>query len=124
MVKNKMADEIAALREKTWTPEDARRVLAACAATGGTQAEFAREHRLRQERLSFWRSRLRNIEETAAAANGAMVRFVPAVVKEAAVAGGGATTVIRVSAGVAVEIADASPEWVAGLVRCLCEAAS
>lgn len=124
MTKRKIADEIAALREMTWTPEEAGLVLAACAASGKTQTAFAREHGLRQERLSFWRSRLRRGEGSATASTE-MVRFVPAVVKQEILARTiAAQAVVRMPCGVTVEIAEASPCWVASLVRSLCEAKS
>jgi transposase-like protein len=124
MTKSKIADEIAALAEERWTPDDARRVLAACAAAGQTQAAFAREHGLRQQRLSWWQSQLREREVHAAEASGSMVRFVPAVVRPAARARVDAGAVVRIPGVVMVEISEASPQWVAALVRELSEAAS
>jgi transposase-like protein len=50
--------EMAALREQRWTTQEARRVLAAVRDSGLSLAAFAREHDLRQQRLSWWRKRL------------------------------------------------------------------
>lgn len=124
MTKSKKAEEIAALREKAWTPEDARRVLEVCAATGQTQAAFAREHGLRQERLSYWRSRLGRCEASPGGASGALVRFVPAVVKAASVSGACPAALVRLPRGVTVELEEVPPQWVAALFRELCEAGS
>lgn len=124
MTRSKIDDEIAALAEERWTPDDARRVLAACAAAGQTQTAFAREHGLRQQRLSWWRSQLREREVHAAEASTSMVRFVPAIVRRAAHGRVDAGAVVRIPGGVMVEISEASPQWVATLVRELCEATS
>ncbi len=124
MNKRKMAAEIAALREKVWTPEDARWVLEACAATGQTQAAFAREHGLRQERLSFWRSRLGRCGASPGEASTALVHFVPAMVKPVGVTRTCQAAVIRLPRGVTVEMSEVSAHWVSSLVRDLCEAES
>ena len=97
-------------------------MLAACAAAGQTQAAFAREHGLRQQRLSWWRSQLQAREVDAAEAG--QVRFVPAVVRPAARTRVDAGAVVRLAGGVMVEISEASPQWVAALVRELSEEAS
>lgn len=124
MTKSNVAEEMARLREQRWTPKDARRVLAACDGSGLSVAAFAREHRLNGQRLSWWRKRLGEWDGSAlVAASTPPVRFVPAMVQGSRVATGGMIA-IRLPDGVMVEIADASPQWVALLVRGLCEAAS
>ena len=124
MTKSKVAEEMARLRERRWTTRDARRVLAACDGSGLSVAAFAREHGLKDQRLSWWRKRLGEWDGSALAAAGSPpVRFVPAIVQGSRVATG-STIAIRLPDGVMVEIGDASPQWVASLVRGLCEAAS
>jgi transposase-like protein len=124
MTKKNVAEEMARLREQRWTTKDARRALAACDDSGLSVAAFAREHGVKQQRLSWWRKRLGEWDRLGPAAGGTSpVQFVPAVVQVSRVAAGG-TIAIRVLDGVTVEIADVSPQWVAALVRGLCEAAS
>ena len=120
MSKSKVTEEMARLREQRWTTEDARRVLSACDGSGRSGAAFAREHGLRAQRLSWWRKRLGEWEGPAVAAGA---RFVPAIVQGSGVAIGG-TIAIRLPDGVMVEIAEASPQWVAILLRGLCGASS
>ena len=123
MTKSNVAEEMSRLREQRWTTKDARRVLAACDGSGLSVAAFAREHGLKGQRLSWWRKRLGEWDGSLAAAGAPPVRFARAIVHESRVVNGG-TIVIRLADGVAVEIADASPQWVASLVKQLCEAAS
>jgi len=112
-MKNKVAEEIAALREQRWTATEARRVLAAWEASGITLTEFSREHEVQDQRLMRWRRRLREESTTVP------IQFVPAVVLPSE---GQAT--MRLPDGVMVELARPTPEWMAALVRGLCEAAS
>ncbi len=48
-----------------WHESDARRVLAACSASGRSLSAFAREHGLRPDRLYRWRRKLRGDEAPA-----------------------------------------------------------
>lgn len=97
-------------REETWTPEDARRVLDEAARSGESIAAFARRRGLTSARLYWWRKRLTTSPLT----------FLPAAVVPAATANpSSATVTIQLRAGIAVEIADASPSWVAALVTAL-----
>ena len=123
MTKRNVAEEMARLREQRWTTKDARRALAACDGSRLSVAAFAREHGVKQQRLSWWRKRLGEWDGLDPAGDTSPVQFVPAVVQGSRVAAGG-TIAIRLPDGVTVEIADVSPQWVASLVRCLCEAAS
>lgn len=97
-------------RRTRWTEADARRVLAEWKSTGDTLEEFARSRDLVPQRLAWWRKRLRGrppAEPTA-------LTFVPATV-----IGSGAepAAVIRLSHGVVIELAGASPSWVAAFAR-------
>jgi transposase-like protein len=119
----KVAEEMAALRGQRWTTREARRVLAAVDDSGLSLAAFAREHDLREQRLSWWRKRLGEWGGRDPAAEGTC-RFVPAVVQEDARASTSAQLAVRLPDGVVIEIADVSPRWAVLLVRGLCEAAA
>ncbi len=47
-----------ALAKRYWTVDDARQVLAACAASGLSEAEFGRREGIGAQRLGWWRRRL------------------------------------------------------------------
>jgi len=114
MSKNKVAEEIATLREQRWTVAVARRVLTAWEESGSTLTEFAREHDVQDQRLTRWRRRLR--EATRATRP---IRFVPAVVLPSE-----GQAAIRLPDGLVVELARPTPEWMAALVRGLSGASS
>ena len=96
--------------DDTWTPDDARRVLDEWQRTGTTVAEFARHRGLSAARLYWWRRRLNRPTSTALA-------LVPAMVTARPLPLAGRTTEVTIRVGdIAVEIADATPAWVAGLV--------
>ena len=100
-------------REETWTPEDARRVLDEAARSGESIAAFARRRGLTSARLYWWKQRLATSSLT----------FLPAAVVPATTARPSVATVsIRVRDGIAIEIADPSPSWVAALVTELARA--
>ena len=91
-----------------WTEDDARRALEAWRRSGDSLAAFARRHGLTPERLYWWRRRL----ATAVAPPPARLSLVPATVVVADEAG----IAIRLPSGVTIEVASASPTWVAAVV--------
>ncbi len=109
--------EMAVLRERHWSAEDAKRVLDACRDSGVTQAEFCRKHGLQPKRLSWWRRRLRNWGASRRWPDA--VRFAPAVVAATAM-----RIKIQLPGEVAIEIGDVGAAFVAALVSELRETAS
>lgn len=91
-----------------WTEDDARRVLDEWRQSGQSIAAFARARHISAPRLYWWRKRLPQNEAAAP-----MVSLVPAkiVARPATTA-----IVIRMPSGVGIEIAGASPSWLASLV--------
>jgi transposase-like protein len=124
MNKSKVAEEIGVLRGQRWSAEDARRVLAAVEESGLPLAAFARKYGLVEQRLGWWRKRLAEWGEPGGADEAQPLGLVRAVVSSSVVELGGCEVVVRLPHGVAIEMADASPQWVVALVRGLCEAAS
>lgn len=109
-----------------WKPEEASRVLSDWANSGLPMAAFARRHGLSQQRMCWWRERLK--EASAAGAKPA-TRLVPATVRRAPLISVEAlprvAAVVVATSGVRVEIADphaTDPQWVAALVRAVHEA--
>jgi transposase-like protein len=99
-----------------WTPGDARAILDEWRRSGDSLPAFARRHGVAVARLYWWRRRIRDAPSVTAAPT---LSIVPAAIRS------GATTVtIRISGEVAVEIANASPSWVAALVAELAGARS
>ena len=97
--------------DDTWTPDDARRVLDEWRRAGTTLAEFARRHGLSAARLYWWRRRLDRASSTALALVPATVTALPAPATRAR-----ATDVTVRVGDVAIEVAAATPSWVAALV--------
>ena len=100
---------------------DARRVLAAWRRSGLSAAAFAHEHGLNPQRLGWWRKRLAAWSAATRATTDSLVSLVPAEVRSSRGLDGvdGTTVVVRLPDEVAIEIASASSEWVAALVRAL-----
>ena len=92
--------------DATWTDEDARKVLAEWRRTKLPLGTFARERGLVANRLYWWRKRL-------AVAPATPIAFVPAEVTNQAET---VAVVVRVTSGVTIEIANASPRMIAELV--------
>ena len=91
-----------------WNDDEARLVLDEWRRTGGSIAAFARQRGVTAARLYWWKKRL---AATPAAAPAPTVSLVPAsIITE------GAALMIRLPGGVAIEIANASPSWVATVV--------
>lgn len=91
-----------------WTEDDARRVLDEWRRSGQSIAGFARERHMSAPRLYWWRKRLpKNLVAAP------MMSLVPAKI----VARSETTAiVIRLPSGVAIEMANPSPNWIAALV--------
>ena len=94
-----------------WTPDEARRVLAACERSGQSTSSFAARYGLKGQRIVWWRARL--------AANPS-VTLVPAIIREvASVAARAPAVSVIIGAKVRVEVVDpasVSPAWCAALV--------
>jgi len=90
-----------------WTEADARLALDEWHRSGKSIAAFAREHGVSAARLYWWKRRLSN-----PAARSSMMSLASATVVPVA----GPALLIRLSNGVAIEIASAtaSPSWIAG----------
>jgi transposase-like protein len=85
-----------------WTDDDARRALDEWRRSGETVAAFARRHGVTAARLYWWKKRL-----TARPT----LSLVPASIIST-----GASITIRLPGEVAIEVANASPSWVAAIV--------
>ena len=105
-------------RRTQWTEADARRVLSDWERSGQSLEAFARSRELVPQRLAWWRKRLRPVRAEASTA----LTFVPATVT-GVVAVEPAVT-IRTREGIAIEVAGASPTWIAALMRELARSAS
>ena len=93
-------------RDDTWTPDEASIVLEQWRRSGESVAEFARRHDIVPARLYWWKKRLTT----------SSLALVPAVVTAAPASTNTAAMTIRLRDGIAIEIAGASPSWVAAMV--------
>lgn len=93
---------------KIWTEEDARRVFDVWRRSGESLAAFARRYGLTEQRMYWWRRRLSAPTEATTA-----LTLVPAAV----VGGDEPGIVIRLPTGVTIEVASATPSWVAAVVN-------
>jgi hypothetical protein len=112
-----MAKRSSLASRRHWTEADARGVLDDWKRVGGTLEAFARSRGLVPQRIAWWRDRLRErpVAQTA-------LTLVPAAVIDASPAEPAA--VIRLPHGIVIELAGASPTWVAALARELARSAS
>lgn len=83
--------------------------------SGDTIAEFSRKRGLVPERLYLWRKRFGE----AAASSARPLTLVPATIVST-----NADVVVQLPNGVGIEIANASPTWVAAVVRELVRSSS
>jgi transposase-like protein len=90
-----------------WSEEDARLALEEWRRSGTSIAAFARERGISAPRLYWWRKRL--------AVNWSRAEPVLSLVP-ATVLSTDAAIVIRVPGGLAIEVANASPNWIATVV--------
>jgi transposase-like protein len=93
----------------TWTDDDARTVLEEWRRSGDSIAAFARSHGVSAWRLYSWRKKLRMTTKRRAEPT---LSLVPASI----VAVSGATLTLRLPGDVSIDVANASPSWVATLV--------
>ncbi len=100
---------------RRWSEEQARRVIDEWKQSGDTIAEFSRKRGLVPERLYLWRKRF--AETTASSARP--LTLVPATIVST-----NADVVVQLPSGVAIEIASASPTWVAAVVNALMRSSS
>jgi transposase-like protein len=102
-------------RDDVWTADEAGIVLEQWQRSGESIAAFARRHGITPARLYWWRKRLVDGACMRGAATAPSLTLVPATVVTASTA-----TVARVEIwlrdGIAIEVADASPSWVAAIV--------
>ena len=90
-----------------WAPDEARRVFDEYRRVGGSLAEFARQRGISPARLYWWKKRLGSEQPTLSA-----LSLVPATVVSAE----SAITTIRLPNGIAIELAQATPELIARVV--------
>ena len=109
-----------------WKREEAARVLSDWAESGLPMAAFARRHGLSQQRICWWRERLKT---ASSAGTKTTTRLVPATVRRAPLISmeplPRVAAVVVATSSVRVEIADphaTDPQWVAALVRAVHEA--
>src|SRR5262252_654886 len=101
----------------TWTDDDARAVLEEWRRSGDSIAAFARRHSVSAWRLYSWRKKLPTTAKPRAAPT---LSLVPASI----VAVSGATLTLRLPGEVSIDVANASPGWVATLVAELTRSSS
>ena len=94
----------------TWTDDDARTLLEEWRRSGETIAAFARRRNVAAWRLYAWRTKLQMTAATPRVAP--TLSLVPASI----VAVSGATLTLRLPGEVSIDVANASPGWVAALV--------
>ncbi len=104
----------------TWTEDEGRAALEAWRASGESLAAFARRERLDVQRLYWWKRRL---GWHAPLRSLAPLALVPATVIEAPAPASGPLITIRLPNGLAIEVADASPAWVAAVAAELARSA-
>ncbi len=99
----------------TWTDDDAGAVLDEWRRSGKSMAAFARQHGVTAARLYWWRKKL---QATTPAVSGPGATAPPPIVSlvPASIVTGGASLTIRLPGEVSIDVADASPSWVAAMV--------
>lgn len=88
-----------------WTDDEARAVLDEWRRSGESIAEFARKRGVGAPRLYWWKKRL------ATTATSTNLALVPATIVSTET-----TVTIRLPGDVAIEVTNASPNWVAAIV--------
>lgn len=104
-----MAKRSSPATPRHWTEADARGVLDDWKRSGETLEAFARSRGLVPQRLAWWRKRL------SASPAGPALTLVPAAV--VGIEPAAPTALIRLPQGIVIELASASPQWVAALAR-------
>jgi hypothetical protein len=100
-----------------WTEADARRLLERWRQSGDTLAAFARQHGVTISRLHYWKKRL----TAAPPVVPRPVTLAPAMVIAAAPT---AVVIVQLPSGIALDVANATPHWVAAFVAELARSAS
>jgi len=102
----------------TWTEGEARAVLDEWKRSGKSMAAFARHHGLTAPRLYWWRKKLQATTATTPALAGPEAAPTPPMMSlvPASIVVGGASLMIRLAGEVSIEVAEASPSWVAAMV--------
>lgn len=102
----------------TWTEGDARAILDEWKRSGKSIAAFAREHGVTAPRLYWWRKKLQATTATIPAWTGSVATpLSPAMsLVPASIVVGGASLMIRLPGEVSIDVAEASPSWVAAMV--------
>jgi transposase-like protein len=98
----------------SWTDDDARVALDEWRRSGESIAAFARKHGVAAPRLYWWKKKLRAPMAASSARSKPttpMLSLVPASILLA-----GAALTIRLPGEVSIEVANASPSWVAAIV--------
>ena len=93
----------------TWTDDHARTLLEEWQRSGDTIAAFARRHSVSAWRLYSWRKKLRATAKSRAAP---ALSLVPASIVEIR----STTLTLKLPGEVSIDVANASPSWVATLV--------
>jgi hypothetical protein len=104
-----MAKRSSPATPRHWTEADARGVLDDWKRSGETLEAFARSRGRVPQRLAWWRKRL------SASPAGPALTLVPAAV--VGIEPAAPTAVIRLPQGIVIELASASPQWIAALAR-------
>jgi hypothetical protein len=113
------ARDWATLRERRWTADDARVVLAAWRASGLSRTAFCEQRGLGVQRLHYWSSVLGGWAETREG-GASDPGFVPAMVLGPR--SGSPEIVLHLASGLSLEVhqsAAVAPEWIAAVVASL-----
>lgn len=96
-----------------WTEDDARAVLEEWWRSGDSVAAFARKHGVTAPRLYWWKKKLQaaTLSARTSRPRPRTVSLVPA-----SIVSGGTNLTIRLPGEVSIDVADASPSWVAAMV--------
>jgi len=100
-----------------WSPEDARRLLDAWAASGESLAAFARARGFQPQRLSWWKKRVSDVE---GAHREQAPAFIPIAIRSVEPVAAQAEVVVLRDGSIRVELRalhSAAAEWVAALAR-------
>jgi hypothetical protein len=104
--------------EFLWTEAEAVCALEQWRRSGERLAVFARRHGITAGRLHWWKKRLANAESESSSEITRALTLVPAAVVPTSNTRG-AAVVIRVRDEIVIEVAEASPSWVAAVVVAL-----
>lgn len=103
--------------QSAWTEDEARRILESWQRSGDTLAAFARKLGVGASRLYYWKKRLGSPTPTERPALSLIPATVVTTSTEPMIA-------IRLPGGIELDVANASPNWVAAMVAELARSAS